>query len=160
MYQRAIKITRVLEETERENQARNLEKQKRETPMRSFQSGNNKRFRPSAPPRKGKQPMTRQFKPYYRKCGKTMGGYAFLKVYAALNVERSVTKGRIVQKFLGTKIEHHPLPSSRNPHFPHHNGDPLCLAIDDRPGIVRNRKEEDEFTARKQNKKERKSRML
>jgi len=34
MYQRAVKIARVLEETERENQARNLEKQKREIPTK------------------------------------------------------------------------------------------------------------------------------
>ena len=41
-YQRAVKIARVLEEAERENQAHNLEKQKREIPMGSFQGGNNK----------------------------------------------------------------------------------------------------------------------
>jgi len=58
MYQRAVKIACVLKETEKENQARNLEKQKREIPTRSFQGRNNKRFRPNVPLRKEKQPMT------------------------------------------------------------------------------------------------------
>jgi len=104
--------------------------------------------------------MTRQFKPYCRICGKNHGGYVCLKVYTALIVERSVTKGRIVQRLLGRKLERHPFPGSRNPHFPHHKGDPLCLAIDNRPGTARNRNQEDEFTAWKQKKKETKTHML
>ena len=79
MYQRAIKIARVMEETERENQARSLEKQKREIPTRNFQSGNNKRIKPNAPLGKGKQPMTGQVKPYCRRFCKNHGGVFLFK---------------------------------------------------------------------------------
>jgi len=57
MYQRAVKIARVLEESERETQALNLEKRRRELTRSGFQGREDKGFRPNHPPGKGKRPM-------------------------------------------------------------------------------------------------------
>jgi len=57
MYQRAVKIARVLEESENESQALNLEKRKKEFHKQGFQGGNYKWLKPNYPEGKGKQPM-------------------------------------------------------------------------------------------------------
>jgi len=78
MYQRAIKVARVLEENKKETQALNLEKRKREFPKQGFLDRSDKRFRPDFPLGKGKQPMTRP--PHYpncRTCGKSHPGRCF-----------------------------------------------------------------------------------
>jgi len=75
MYQRAVKVARVIEENKQENQSLNLEGRKREFPRQSFLNQSDKRFRPDFPPGKGKQPM---FKPpsypTCRICGKNHSG--------------------------------------------------------------------------------------
>jgi len=49
MYQQAVKIACVLEESERETQALNLEKRRREVTRPGFQGREDKRFRPKCP---------------------------------------------------------------------------------------------------------------
>ena len=57
IYQRVVEVARVLEESEKETQALNLEK-RRELSRPRFQGREDKRFRPNYPPGKGKQPMS------------------------------------------------------------------------------------------------------
>jgi len=73
MYQRAVKVARVLEENEKEAQTLNLERKRRENFKQDPQSRIEKRNRPNYPPEKGKQPMTRPPNPC-RYCGKLHGG--------------------------------------------------------------------------------------
>jgi len=49
MYQRAVKITRVLEESENENRALNLRKHKMEIHRGGYRGGNYKQYKPSYP---------------------------------------------------------------------------------------------------------------
>ena len=56
MYQRAIKIARLVEENERESQVLNLEKRRRGTARQGWQGRYDKRPKPSFPVDKGKQP--------------------------------------------------------------------------------------------------------
>jgi len=71
IYQRAVKVARVLDESEKETQALNLEKRKRKFTRPGFQGREDERFRPSYPPGKGKQPMSEPPKfPPCRFCGK------------------------------------------------------------------------------------------
>jgi len=72
MYQRAVKVARVLEENEKEAQSLNLERKRRENFKQDPQSRTEKRNRPNYPPEKGKQPMTRPPNPC-RYCGKPHG---------------------------------------------------------------------------------------
>ena len=58
MYQRAVKIARVLEETASENQASNLGKGKLDQNRGGFRGMNPKQLRLGKPQGKGKQPMT------------------------------------------------------------------------------------------------------
>jgi len=57
MYQRDVKIARVLEEADRENEVTNLGKRKFEYDNRGPKGGNPKRVNTSGPQDKGKQPM-------------------------------------------------------------------------------------------------------
>jgi len=57
MYQRAVKIIRVVEENERESQALNLEKRRREINRQGWQGRNDNRPKLNYPLEKGKQPM-------------------------------------------------------------------------------------------------------
>jgi len=57
MYQQAIKIARVVEETERENKVSNLGKRKIEYENRGPRGENPKRFNTGGPQDKGKQPI-------------------------------------------------------------------------------------------------------
>jgi len=54
MYQRAVKIARVLEENDKETQDLNLEKRRGEFTRQDVQDRNGKRSRPNYPPEKGK----------------------------------------------------------------------------------------------------------
>jgi len=54
MYQRAVKIARVLEENDKETQDLNLEKRRGEFTRQDVQDRNDKRSRPNYPPEKGK----------------------------------------------------------------------------------------------------------
>jgi len=74
MYQKAIKIARVLEESESENQTLSLEKRKKDSYKPGFQGRNFKRYRPNFPQGKEKQPMHWREKPYCRVCGENHDG--------------------------------------------------------------------------------------
>jgi len=113
MYQRAIKITRVLEEIEQETQALHLEKRKREFPKQGFQGGNVKRFRPNVPPRKGKQPITGPPKPYCRIYGKKHGGKC---LYGSVQCYECGEKGHKKSKCLeATGNQNRAMPSTEQP---------------------------------------------
>jgi len=73
MYQRAVKVARVLEENEKEAQTLKLERKRRENLRQNSQDRTEKRNRPKYPPEKGKQPMSRPPNPC-RYCGKFHGG--------------------------------------------------------------------------------------
>ena len=71
MYQRAVKVARVMEENKKETQVLNLERRQREFSRQGFLSQGDKRFRPNFSPGKGKQPMIRPPNyPTYRICDK------------------------------------------------------------------------------------------
>jgi len=57
MYQKAVKIARVLEESERESRVLTLGKRKMEPHKKGFQGQNYKRIKPGNFQGKGKQPM-------------------------------------------------------------------------------------------------------
>jgi len=59
MYQKAVKVARVMEENKQETQALNLEGRKREFPRQNFPTQSDKRFRPDFLLERGKQPMYR-----------------------------------------------------------------------------------------------------
>jgi len=58
MYQRAIKIACVLEESESEIRVLTLEKRKMEPSKKGFQGGSYKKYMPNYPQGKGKRPIT------------------------------------------------------------------------------------------------------
>jgi len=66
MYQRAVKLARVLEETNWENRASNLGKRKIDYNNRELRGVNPKRFNTEGPQNKGKQPMSWQNRTPYR----------------------------------------------------------------------------------------------
>ena len=72
MYQRAVKIARVLEESENETRALNLGKRKMGSQQGGFgsrfQGGSYRPYRPNYPQDKGKQPMGKQGRPLCGKC--------------------------------------------------------------------------------------------
>jgi len=72
MYQRAVKIAQVLEESENENRALNLGKRKMGSQQggfgNRFQGGSYRQYRPNYPQDKGKQPMSKQGRPLCGKC--------------------------------------------------------------------------------------------
>ena len=75
MYQRTVKVARVMEENKQETQALNLEGRKREFPRQSFLNQSDKRFIPDFPLGRGKQPMFRPLNyPTCRICGKNHSG--------------------------------------------------------------------------------------
>jgi len=73
MNQRAVKVARVLEETEKETQALNLEKRKQEDLRLNARNQTGKKNKPNYSPGKGKQPMYKPLNPC-RHCGKWYGG--------------------------------------------------------------------------------------
>jgi len=74
MYQKAVKVTYVMEENQRETQALTLEGRKREFPRPNVPTQSERRVRPNFLPEGGKQPMYRPSYPAYRICGKHHGG--------------------------------------------------------------------------------------
>jgi len=70
MYQRVVKIARVLEETESESRATSLGKRKLEFNKRGPKGINPKQLRPGKPKEKGKQLMAWPNKPLCRTWGK------------------------------------------------------------------------------------------
>jgi len=58
MYQRAVKIARVLDESENESHALSRGKRKMEPFRGGFRGGSNKQYKPNYPQGKGKQPMS------------------------------------------------------------------------------------------------------
>jgi len=74
MYQQAVKVTRVMEEDQRETQALTLEGRKRGFLRSNVPIQSEKRVRPNFPPEGGKQTMYRPSYPPCRICGKHHGG--------------------------------------------------------------------------------------
>ena len=74
MYQCAVKIARVLEETERENRATNPRKRKIEFGNRGPRGGNPNRFNVGRLQDKGKRPMAWQSRPPCRICSRSHVG--------------------------------------------------------------------------------------
>ena len=70
MYQRAVKLARVLEETNWENRASNLGKRKIDYNNRELRGVNPKRFNIDEPLNNEKQPMPWQNRTPCRTCGK------------------------------------------------------------------------------------------
>jgi len=70
IYQRPVKVARVLEETERENQVTNLGKRKMKFDRQGPRVRNPKLFNISTGQDKGKQLMAWSNKPLCRTCGK------------------------------------------------------------------------------------------
>jgi len=91
MYQRAVKIARVLEESENENRAPNLGKRKmgnyRGGFGGGFKGGNYKEYRPSYPQGKGKQLMAKQNRPSVGFVGDITMDHVTLGIYGAMGVE-------------------------------------------------------------------------
>ena len=66
MYQKAVKVARVMEEGQRDTQTLTLGGRKREFPRSNVPTQSEKRVRPNFLPEKGKQPM---YSPRYPVCG-------------------------------------------------------------------------------------------
>ena len=80
MYQRAVKVARVLEENEKETQILNLERKRREQFRQNSQDRTEKRSRSDYPPEKGKQPMSQTSNnPPCQYCGKPHGGICLFR---------------------------------------------------------------------------------
>ena len=74
MYQRAVKIARVLEESENESRALSQAKRKMEPFRGGFREERYKQFRPNYPQGKGQQPTSWQDRPFCEKCRKHHDG--------------------------------------------------------------------------------------
>ena len=80
IYQWAVKIAKVLEETERENKATNLGKRKIEYDNRELKGGNPKRFNTGGPQNKGQQPIPWQNRTPWNTCGRFYLGQCTIEV--------------------------------------------------------------------------------
>ena len=86
MYERAVKIARVLEEIETENWAANFGKRKLDLNRGRFRGMNPKPLRPGKPQEKGKQPMAWQNKPFCRFCSKHHNWHVPLRPYDTMDL--------------------------------------------------------------------------
>jgi hypothetical protein len=82
LYQKAVKVARVLEEVEREKR---VQPKKRQNFYRPSSSNRTKFFRSSASGDKGKQPMREPERPWCRNCGKPHSGRCLLGAIRCFN---------------------------------------------------------------------------
>jgi len=149
MYQRAVKVARVLEENEKETQILNLERKRREQFRQNPQNRTEKRSRSDYPPEKGKQPMSKASNnPPVNTVGDHIVEYVYFARVDALNAERRGIKGVGARNSLGSKTGPHSQqgrlglrPLDHRPHQP--EGDRQRLARHNGLEITTSRRQED-----------------
>jgi len=92
MYQRAVKISRVYDESESENRALNLGKRKMGLHTGGFRGRNYKLYKLSYSQGKGKQPMAGEIDPSVDHMGGTTMDRVPLRTCGAMSVERCATR--------------------------------------------------------------------